>query len=166
MVHRLLVIVTAALAAGALVIATAGGAVAAGPKIGPNQLFVGLVNGSSGFINHAQIRVACPGPIRPGELTHPLAHQHVEVGLPVSIAVTVGDTGTRAKHIEAVLGAPPLSTIAQKIATFGSYDLAKAIPTTLFVPCGGTGAVTFLPVPGSASSRPFVVPVDFVNIAV
>src|SRR5664279_696575 len=62
-------------------------------RIGPNQIFVGLVNGSSGVRSHAQIRVACPGPVMPGETTHPLAHQPLEVDPPATIDTNVGHTG-------------------------------------------------------------------------
>ncbi len=51
---------------------SAAGAAAPAPvKIKPHQYFVGLVNGNSGLAHHAQIHVACPGPIHPGETTHP-----------------------------------------------------------------------------------------------
>ena len=67
--------------------------------IGPNQSFVGLVNGSR---SKAVIEMACFGPSRPGEYGHPLAGQTLEVSPvgPVANPVAWGFTGT-ARQIEA-----------------------------------------------------------------
>jgi hypothetical protein len=136
-------------------------------RIGPNQLFVGLVNGNSGMSSHAQILVACGGPVQPGETTHPLAHQRVDVTLAPSTAANVGDTGPSATHISAFLGIPPASASAGGIATFTHYGVRKPIPTTLDVPCSGSGYITFIAFPRDpGTSRTYVVPVDFDNIAV
>ncbi|MEA2591787.1 MAG: hypothetical protein QOD62_1618 [Actinomycetota bacterium] len=66
------VVVTLSLFAGA------GGASAATPisKILPDQQFVGLVNG---YTQNAPIRMACLGPVRPGQQGHPFAGQWAEV---------------------------------------------------------------------------------------
>ena len=135
-------------------------------KIGPNQIFVGLVNGQSGISHHAQVLVACPGPVVPGETTHPLAHQPVEVDQPEVINANFGNTGRSASHISAFLGIPPAASNGSGIATFTHYGVPKPIPTTLTVPCSGSGFITFMPFPRDpATSRAFVVPVDYVNIA-
>ena len=147
--------------------ANAGAAVTPLQKIGPHQAFIGLVNGRSGIGQHAQIRVACPGPIRPGETTHPLGHQPLEVTRPPAIAGKFGNTGAHGTHINAYLGIPPAATDAGGIASFAYYGVAKPIPTTLTVPCSGSGFITFIPFPRDpGTSKSFVVPVDFVNIAV
>ena len=145
---------------------TATAALPAPGKIGPNQIFVGLVNGSSGLNGHAQIRVACPGPGVPHELTHPLAHQKLEVVQPEAIEGDFGNTGRFATHIDAYMGIPPTSSDAGGVATFRRYGRSKPIPTTLDVPCSGSGFITFIPFPRDpGTSRAFVVPVDYVNIA-
>jgi hypothetical protein len=135
-------------------------------RIGPDQQFVGLVNGRSGIRTHAQIRVACPGPITPGKTTHPLAHQPLEVDRPEVINVKAGNTGRDATHISAFLGIPPAAADTGGIATFTRYGVPKPIPTSLNVPCSGSGFITFLPFPRDpGASRAYVVPVDYVNIA-
>jgi hypothetical protein len=136
-------------------------------RIGPRQVFVGLVNGSTGATAPAQIRVACAGPVEPGETTHPLAHQPLEVEPPSAVDANVGRTGRFATHISAFVGIPPAATDASGIATFRYYGVRKPIPTTLNVPCSGSGYITFMPLPRDPGrSRAFVVPVEYVNIAV
>jgi hypothetical protein len=169
MLRRGLLATVTFLAATALVVGTgpAGAAIPPQGKIAPHQFFVGLVNGNSGIGHHAQIRVACPGPIRRGETTHPLPHQPLEVVRPAAILTNDGYTGAHGTHVNAYLGIPPSATTSGGIATFAYYGVKKAIPTTLNVPCSGTGYITFVPLPRDpGSSRAFVVPVDFVNIAV
>ncbi len=79
----------------------------------------------------------------------------------------VGFTGPRGDHINAYMGIPPSATDSGGIASFAYYNVAKPIPTTLTVPCSGTGYITFIPFPRDpGKSRSFVVPVDYVNIAV
>jgi hypothetical protein len=164
---RRLVAATAAVVATLMMVASAGAAVSAPLPIGPHQAFVGLVNGASGAGSHAQIRVACPGPIRPGETTHPLGHQPLEVVRPAAIDVNPGNTGAHGTHIIAFLGIPPTATGAGGLATFRRYGVPKPIPTTITVPCSGSGFVTFVPFPRDpGTARAYVVPVDFVNIAV
>jgi hypothetical protein len=74
------------LAAGTIAAATGTSLVSAGaspgPLVGPNQLFAGFVNG-----NHFSptVRMACFGPIRPGETGHPLAGQTFSVQLEVDV---------------------------------------------------------------------------------
>jgi hypothetical protein len=144
-----------------------GAAAATGPRIGPNQQFVGLVNGSTGQHDPAVITVACPGPVRAGETTHPLAHQTLEVRLSASADGTVGNTGPKARRISAYLGIPPSGTATGGLATFRYYGHKKPIPTSISVPCSGSGSITFIPfprVPGETVA--FVVPVEYANIAV
>ena len=157
------------IAATVLVVGTAaaGAAIQPGGKIGPHQAFVGTVNHNNGLKTHAQIRVACPGPIRPGERTHPLGHQPLAVSRVAAVAAKFGNTGAHGTHINAYLGIPPSATDAGGIASFTHYDAPKPIPTTLSVPCSGSGYITFISFPRDpGTSRSFVVPVDYVNIAV
>ena len=168
MLRRALVATVTLLAATALVVGTSpsGAAVPPQGKIGPREYFVGLVNGNSGLSHHAQIRVACPGPVRSGETTHPLPNQPLEVTRPVAILTKDGYTGSNGTQINAYYGIPPTATSTGGIATFFRYGVKKAIPTTLNVPCSGTGHITFISFPRDPGvSRAFVVPVEFVNIA-
>jgi len=165
MARRVLVVATAVLALTMMLGAVAGAAVH--PRIGPNQSFVGLVNGSTGAVNPAPIRVACAGPIQPGETTHPLANQPLEVVPPPSTNANAGNTGARGTRISAVLGVPPTAGTVAGFLTFGRYGVKKPIPTTLDVPCSGSGFITFVPFPRDpGTARSFVVPVEYVNIAV
>jgi hypothetical protein len=141
---------------------------ATAPPIGPNQPFVGLVNGKAGIVTPAPILVACPGPIIPGETTHPLAGQTLVVGL-APTTTNVGNTGPTGTTITAFQGIPPASPAATTsgLATFHRYGVAKPLPTGITVPCSGTGDITFMPLPRvPPASRAFVVRVVFINIAV
>jgi len=170
MVRRTLVAAGAAVAATLLMVASAGAATTLPGKIGPNQAFVGLVNGKTGVGTHAQIRVACPGPVHNGETTHPLPHQPLEVTRPSAVAANFGNTGAHGTHISAFMGIPPSGATPPTtgaLPTFWRYGVKKPIPTTINVPCSGTGYITFIPFPRDpGSSKAFVVPVDFVNVAV
>jgi hypothetical protein len=158
----LLVAVAATIGLGAPTAATAAGH----PRIGPHQQFIGLVNGSSGVHAHAQVRVACPGPVQDGRTTHPLPHQTLEVTLPPAAGVPVGDTGPRGTHINVYLGIPPSAAGAGGVATFVHYGRSQPIPATLTVPCSGSGYFTFMPFPRDpGKSKAFVVPFDYANIA-
>jgi hypothetical protein len=47
-----------------------------------------------------------------------------------------------------------------------AYGVQAKIPTTLLLPCGGSGVVDFVPEPTSATARSYEVPVVYENIAV
>jgi hypothetical protein len=86
---------------------------------------------------------------------------------PSVVSVKDGYTGAFANRITAYLGIPPTASGTGGIATFYYYGTPKPIPTTLTVPCSGSGYITFIPFPRDPGvSRGFVVPVDYVNIAV
>jgi hypothetical protein len=125
--------------------------------IGANQYF-------SGYINNAPpgeviIAVACT----PGAKTgHPLAKQPVEVKpVAASTAADVGFTGSKGDKISASL-AP--TTAATLIASFTSYYVTKDIPTSITVPCSGTGTVDFVPSPTSKTAKTAKLTVSFANI--
>jgi hypothetical protein len=131
---------------------------AVGPQdpvpIGPNEYFKGLIN------NHppgkAVITVICPGPVNTG---HPAAGQTIEVqtARPTS-TFDLGFTGSAGKKIGATL-APAATT--SLLATFTNFFVPKTIPTSITVPCSGTGRVVFRPAPTSATAKSAVLPVTF-----
>lgn len=135
------------------------------PKVGPHQYFDGLVNGSIGAGSPAIVKVVCPGP--ENQKGHPLAGQTVEVTEPKAILSTSGYTGNHVTFIGAFFVAPPPTANGPGQVNFTTYGVAKPIPTSLDLPCGGTGHVTFLPFPQSPpTSRAAVVAVEYVNVAV
>jgi hypothetical protein len=166
MVRRLLVAGGAVVAATALFAACAGAAIPPQGKIGPKQFFTGMVNGKSGLGSPAQINMACFGPIRPGQMGHPMAGQSVEVLRPVVISTNDGYTGSNANSIAAFFGPSPPTPVPSTTSTvtFHWYGVVKAIPTSLLLPCSGTGTVTFVPLPMSPpTSRDSTVPVTYVG---
>ncbi|PZS23754.1 MAG: hypothetical protein DLM54_00795 [Acidimicrobiales bacterium] len=136
-----------------------------GNQVRPNHTFGGLVNRSNGFSSPATIRMACFGPVRPGQVGHPMAGQSVEVFRPEAIRGHFGNTGAKGHSIEAYVGGSSANAIPPEmyVATFYRYDVAKAIPTSLELPCGGGGVVTFAPRPGSPTAHPATVAVNFVG---
>ncbi len=159
---RFLAVGAVALAMAAAVAAPA----AAGPvqdpvPVGPNQYFTGTVNGHPP--GQAVVYVFCPGPISPGELGRPLGNQPVEVQLAAATgAADIGYTGSAATSIVAAFRASAATTI---IANFKSYYVPVNIPTGIPVPCYGTGAISFIPSPGSATAHAATLDVTFENVA-
>ncbi len=144
-------------------LATGVGGAAVHPKVGPHQYFDGSVNGSTGVTSPAVIKVICPGPV--GTTGHPLAGQVVEVNLAVAVLADSGYTGNNATSIGVFFGAPPPAAGPGQV-NFTRYGVRKAIPTSLNLPCGGSGVVTFVPFPQSPpTSHAATVPVLFANIA-
>jgi hypothetical protein len=148
---------TAVLAAVAPTAAYADGVVDPAP-IGPNQAFIGEVNGVSA---NATIKMACFGPVFPGQTGHPLADQSV-TALPVVSPVTArpGYTGSAATSIGVSFG-PTSSAVAPVVLRY--WAVPAKIPTTLLLPCYGTGTVTFQPLPGSGTARAATVTVTYVG---
>ncbi len=149
----LFVLVAVAAAVTAFAMVSVGAAGAQPTPIGPNQTFTGFVNGSSGS---AVIRMACFGPIRPGQTGHPFGGQTVDV---TQSAAGPGFTGA-ATSIAARLFTSP-STPPTQLALFRFYDQPATIPASLSFPCAGTGHVVFRPVLGGPDARAPVVEVYF-----
>ena len=143
-----------ALVAGA---AVATPALAAGGPIGPKQYFYGEVFGLSSSTLPNVIAVACAGPATIG---HPVAGQYVAAHqIFPPIAATTGYTGNDANEINVNLfySQGTISVLTPVFATLRYYDQNVEIPTSLTVPCNGTGVLDFTPSPdpgnsGSASS--------------
>jgi hypothetical protein len=128
--------------------------------IGPNQYFVALVNGKAA---DAVITVACPFPPTPGELGTPTSGQYVEVEPEAAgTAGPFGYTGSAADSIGAVFS--PASATTSSVLIH-SYFVHVPIPTTLKLPCSGSGVVSFNPLPGSATAHSATVSVTYGNVA-
>lgn len=163
MSRRLRTLLPAA-AAFASVAFTASGAFAAPAgdpaPIGPNQFFIALVNGKTA---DAVITVACPFPLTAGELGSPLPGQYVEVEPEASGAASpFGFTGSAANSIAAVFA--PSSVVSESLV-INDYFVQVPIPTTLKVPCSGSGVVSFDPAPDSATARAATVSVTYGDVA-
>jgi hypothetical protein len=139
---------------------TASAAEGAGQRIGANEAFVGQVNGS---FDRATIKMACFGPIQPGQTGHPMSGQTLEVLSPpppiVVGPIHPGYTGASATRIVAVLrGDPPVV-----LARFTHYFTGQTIPTNVELPCAGSGVVRFVPKPRSFTSKAAWVTVSFLG---
>ena len=132
---------------------------AATPPIGPNQHFIGLVNGKH---VGAVITVICPGPAGGNRTGPPAGNQTVKV---VRVASGGGYTGSSAHEICAEFNKDSIHVVG-----FTTYNTPKAIPTSLQLPCSGTGTVTFTTcfgtLPCAANAKNNAVPVTFQNPAV
>lgn len=136
---------------------------AAHSRIAPHQHFIATVNGGTGHPNPVVIRMACFGPIQPGQTGHPMSGQSVAVSRAHGSKGT-GFTGDRGTSIGAFFGAPPPSGTASvsSYVSFTRYG-QKQIPTSLQLPCSGSGTVSFVPLPLDPTIRDVAVPVSFVG---
>ncbi|SEK50052.1 hypothetical protein [Streptacidiphilus jiangxiensis] len=124
--------------------------------IGPDQFFTGQVNGAG---VDAAIQMACFGPLTPGETGHPLAGQTVDV-LPAAASGTadVGYTGAAATSVVVSFG---VASVTAPV-TLDFYAVKAPIPTSLVLPCAGTGTVVFTPAPSSPTAHPATLAVRYV----
>ena len=145
---------------GAFGLSTAGAAAVDPAPIGPNQYFLGEVNGTS--VN-AVILVACPGPVISGQTGHPVSGQSVDVlPAPSPTATGVGYTGVAGGSVRVAFS----NTATADSVVLTQYAVKAAIPTTLLLPCSGTGTVAFVPAPTSSTARSAFLKVTYQNIAV
>lgn len=138
--------------------------------VGPNYYFTAEVNGGPTPVSSAipVIKVVCPGPVTAGETGHPILGQTVEVDAlfpPVTNPAGLGYTGSAAHQIDALFSSPIAAAVNPPIVLSNFFE-AYPIPTTLNLPCGGTGVVSFVPIPTSQTARGVAVDVLFENIAV
>jgi hypothetical protein len=153
-----------ALIAATATLAPAAAVVSAQMRVGPHQFFRATVNGRTGDQGRVAIGMGCVGPVLPGETGHPLPDQTVGVQFmqPPPSTIPLGYTGNRGTSIGAFFGAPPpAGPSSASYVRFTSYGL-RGIPTTLVLPCSGTGQVTFVALPLDPSERSTSVPVSFV----
>jgi hypothetical protein len=136
--------------------------------VGPKQYFTGVINGKDGnTTTPIIIEMACAGPIRPGQTGHPVAGQTLAVHqLFPPAAGSLGRTGNDSQ-IGVFFGAPPPAPAGTRAAAgtpvFTRYDKTKPLPTSLTLPCAGTGTVWFTPIPVVPPSRSAAVPVRYVG---
>jgi hypothetical protein len=156
------VVVTAfAAAALGVVAAPSAGAAVVPPPIGPHQFFLGQVNGVS---IGAVVKVGCFGPVTSTSTGHPLAGQTVAVQEEAdATGKDDGYTGESADHVAVEFESLPTSSAALQLR---GYGVTAEIPTTLSLPCGGTGKVVFVPGPTSGTARSATVAVTYVNVGV
>ncbi len=136
------------------------GVAGAAEPIGPNQHFIGLVNGSN---FQATVFTACAGPIWPGR-TGPVVSGLLAVA---RVAKRHGGTGpliqVYAWFVQDASGPPP------QMVKFSDYGVAQPVPESVRVPCDGKGRVQFSPCPYLAPCVagwvPDFVTVRFVNLA-
>jgi hypothetical protein len=159
---RTRLLVASVMVGGLLAIGGVAGATPATATIGPHQHFLGLVNGKS---NKATVIVACPGPISIGDTGHPVGGT-IAVESPSTVADNSGNTGSRGHEVVASFVTPtaaiPITTTGVTFTRYGS----QPIPTSLSLPCSGSGDVVFTPEPPSTSARNTTVSVTYENIAV
>ena len=137
-------------------LALAPGAAAAATPIGPNQIFLGQVNGSSSTVN---FDVVCPGPATSG---HPAGDTVGVVKLQDPI-LGFGRTGNATAIAAKLQFTKGKHTVSEPIARFTTYR-TKKVPTTPQTPCSGPGVVTFIPVNGGPGATAASVPVTFINL--
>ena len=141
----------------------------AASNVGPKQYFTGVINGRDGNTTvPIVIRMACFGAIRPGETGHPMGGQTLavhELFPPTATAGSLGFTGNDFEIGVFFNAPPPVASSGSVTATpvFRRYDVSKPLPTSLTLPCFGTGTVYFVPIPVIPPSRAATVPVAFVG---
>lgn len=135
--------------------------------VGPHMYFNGIVNPGLNTSSAASIvKVFCAGPIQPGETGHPLAGQYLEaeaIALPTSFS-NLGYTGSAADEIDAFFSGASSATVNPPVV-IKNFFVEVPIPTSLNLPCGGLGTVSFVPIPTSATARGVAVQVAYVDIA-
>jgi hypothetical protein len=133
-------------------------AAATGLAINPNEHYFGFVNGKH---SQAFIHVVCRGPAGGSHTGPPTPAQSVSVQ---HLRSDGADTGSVAHEIWAEFANDRVHVVG-----FTHYGPSKPIPTTLRLPCQGTGTVRFTTCfgtrPCGSGSRDDVVKVTFVNIA-
>jgi hypothetical protein len=88
---------------------------------------------------------------------HPTSGQTLEVVL-AEVLATAGNTGSHGSAIVAHFTDARSSSIR-----FSDYGITQPIPTSLLLPCGGSGTVMFVPAPSSTGAKSFTVTVNFVG---
>jgi len=149
---------------GALLLGPAGPAAAAGEPIGSGQYFAGVVNGVRGSAAVTPIvRTICAGPVTPASVGTVAPGQSVSV---VRTAKGPGFTGVFSS-VSVWFVQPSVVPAPQQIR-LAAYGVRAPVPTTIQVPCSGTGQVEFSACPYLAPCAvgwvPTQVTVRFVSV--
>jgi hypothetical protein len=148
------------ISASALLVPT-GGVASAQQQIGPDQHFIGLVDGSH---DHPVVYTVCPGPERSGR------RGPVAGGQTLSVAEVRAGHGYTGPLTQVYAWFTPVGRKAPTMLSFTTYGTPQAIPPSVRVPCDGKGRVVFSPCPYLAPCvagwSPDLVRVTFVDIAV
>jgi hypothetical protein len=137
-------------------LAMAPAATAAVTPIGPNQIFLGLVNGSSTTVN---FDVVCPGAANKGRpVGDTVGVEKLQDPIP-----GFGRTGSASAIAASLKYKSGSSTVTEHVAKFTTYT-SKPVPTSVVTPCSGTGTMVFSPIKGGHGATSASVPVTFVNI--
>lgn len=141
-------------------------------RVGPNQWFTGVINGTNGNTSTPiPIQMACFGPVQPGQKGHPMKGQTLAVHQlfpPTTTSGSLGKTGNDSQ-IGVFFTTPPPATATAAArraggnSTFKRYDKTRKLSTTLTLPCSGTGTVYFSPIPVVPPSQGATVPVQYVS---
>lgn len=129
---------------------------ASATAVGPNQSFHGVVNKGG---QTPTVAVVCAGPAAGDRRGPPAGNQTLAVTVSPALSGP-GFTGSTANRIVAVF-----VDDASAPVTFRAYNHPKAIPTSLRLPCSGTGTVRFAPRPAGNGAHADRVVVQYVNIA-
>lgn len=142
---RTLLPAAAALATVALTGPAAFAAPASGtyPPIGPDEPFAAA--GPS-----VTYTVRCALPPTPGETGTPAANQDLYV-VPAILGTPVrGFTGANANHLDAVFS---FTSMPSETVEIDYYFLSVPLPSTLRLPCSGSGVLTFVPLPTASNAQ-------------
>jgi hypothetical protein len=135
--------------------------------VGPQQYFTGVINGKDGNTTiPITIEMACAGPYHPGQTGHPVAGQTLAVHQlfpPSAPAGSLGKTGSDSEIGVFFSAPPPAIAAAAGTPVFTLYDQSQPLPTSLTLPCAGTGTVWFTPIPVVPPSQSATVPVQYVG---
>lgn len=127
-------------------------ALADGGQVGPKQYFNGELFGLTSSTAHDVIQVSCAGPETTG---HPVAGQYVAAHqfFP-PVTTSYGYTGNSGTEIDVnlIYSVGTITVVTPTFATLTYYDTKAEIPTSLTVPCSGTGVLVFTPSPDPDSS--------------
>lgn len=131
--------------------------------VGHKQYFTGVINGIDGnTTNPITIKMTCTGS---GQTGHPQAGQTLAVHqLFPPGSGSLGYTGKDAR-IGVFFKVPPpaVAQAGTSAPVFTRYDRPRPLPTSLVLPCAGTGTVWFTPIPVVPPSRSATVPVRYVS---
>ena len=137
-------------------------AATANEPIQPIEHFIGLVNGSNA---NPAVYTVCPGPSSPGRTGRLLKGQTLAVA---HVASGAGYTGLFSQVYVWIV--QDVSAKGPHQVAFTTYGTDRTIPTTVRVPCDGTGQVEFSSCPRLAPCAfgwtPNLVTVQFTNVAV